>query len=273
MKFIQLMMIVLVLSLSLAAAQDNEEVTVSPVVNARSGPGFEYTIRGSLPMGQQEGIATGRTDYPADFRCTTNYRINNKAWLRVDLGEGIEGWVNLCQVRTFGPDPLTLPVVTAAQPVLRNDARTVPVIQGEDSPVGNPALVVEVLRGGVIVRALPDLRGTPLGQVPTGHRVEMLSKLYDGSWIRILYKGVAGWVAGFMLNTSPEQLAGVPNYVAPPPPEGSFVRVEKNGDITVLLGNGTTCWVELMTVNACEANCGTASAVMVEKARVVNVCE
>ncbi len=272
MKLSVFMLIILLMFLPFAAAQENETVRVSPVVNARSGPGFEYTIRGSLPIGQQEGIATGRTDYPADFQCTTNYRINNKAWLRVELGNGIEGWVNLCQVRTSGADPLTLPVVAAAQPILRNDARTIPVIQGEDSPVGNPALVVEVLRGGVIVRTLPDVTAAPLGQVPTGHRVEMLTKLYDGSWIRILYKGVAGWVAGFMLNTSPEQLAGVPNYIAPPPPEGAFVKVEPDGEIFVMVGGGNACALDILTVNVCEDNCGTASAVMVEKPRIVNVC-
>lgn len=214
-----LLLALLILSLPLQAQDtppdpSTTNVTVSTTtaaVRVRSGPGTNFTVRGTLYVGFVL-VATGRSDYDVSFTCTGNPANDQQAWLRVELSQGAEGWVNLCVVVVAGDDT-TLPVSDPAYPETIDDEDDIPPIEGDDSPVENPDLV-SITLAVVIVRSAPNLGGAALGTIDDGEFVEMLAITYGGSWVQIRYKGVTGWIINFAVLITNDQEDILPVYVS-----------------------------------------------------------
>ncbi len=209
----QVLIVVLIWSLLMALvpayAQEEGAVTVTPAgagAIVRSGPGTEYTILGTL----HEGFwltATGRNDYPADFACTGVAGYDAQAWLRVELVEYAEGWVNLCVVDVTG-DPALLPVAEPAYPLLIDTAEF-PELTAEGWEPENP-LFASLTLGEVIVHEYPTLGSAILGTIAAGEVVELLAISESGDWVQIRYGETEGWIVGFMVTVSEAQAAALP---------------------------------------------------------------
>jgi uncharacterized protein YraI len=178
-------------------------VSVTPAgeaVNVRSGPGPEFMMRGTLYPGFAL-TATGRTAYDETTDCAA-------AWLRVDLIEGVEGWVNLCTVEVTGDD-MALPVATPAYPVLLADMEALPELDSGDWTPENALMAAPTL-GVVIVHQYPSLGSDTLGTIAAGEIVELLAISDSGDWVQIRYGVTEGWIAAFMVSITEEQAAQLP---------------------------------------------------------------
>ncbi len=208
-SLVLLMIVLLLLTLAPASAQEDGGVTVTPAgdaVNVRSGPGLEFMVRGTLYAGFSLS-ATGRNDYPAGFGCSGVAGYDAQAWLRVDLVEGVEGWVSLCAVDVTG-DPAPLPVSEPAYPVLIDEAEF-PALTADGWLPDDPAMASTTL-GVMIVHEHPTLGSTILGTIAADEVVELLAISDDGGWVQIRYGDSEGWVVSFLVTVSPEQAAALP---------------------------------------------------------------
>lgn len=192
-----------------AQGEEPAAVTITPLeeaVNVRSGPGPEFMIRGTLYPGFSL-TATGRTDFPVDFQCSGVEAYDAQAWLRVDLVEGVEGWINLCVVEVTG-DYAVLPVAAPAFPVLIDQAEFVQLTAEGWTPE-NPAFAAE-LSAAVIVHEYPTLGSTILGVIQAGETVEVLAVSDPPGWLKIRYGEAEGWIVSFVVALTEDQVAALP---------------------------------------------------------------
>ncbi len=178
------LMLLPVARMAQAQGEEAAAVTVTPLeeaVNVRSGPGPEFMIRGTLYPGFSL-TATGRTDFPADFICSGLEAYDAQAWLRVDLVEGVEGWINLCVVEVSG-DYAALPVAEPAFPVLIDTAEF-PQLTAEGWTPEHPEFAVE-LSAAVIVHEYPTLGSVILGVIQVSGTVEVLAVSDPSGWLQI----------------------------------------------------------------------------------------
>ncbi len=206
------LVVLMLLPVTLTAQAQGEEsvpVTITPLeeaVNVRSGPGPEFMIRGTLYPGFSL-TATGRTDFPTDFTCSGVEAYDAQAWLRVDLVEGVEGWVNLCVVEVTG-DYTALPVAVPAFPVLI-DAAEFPQLTAEGWTPEHPEFAVE-LSATVIVHEYPTLGSAILGVIQASETVEVLAVSDPTGWLKIRYGETEGWIVSFVVALTEDQVAALP---------------------------------------------------------------
>lgn len=226
----------------LAEPLGNSSVTVKPhneAVNVRSGPGTEYTILGTLPLGTSV-LVLGRSNFDDQSTCSSQ-------WLQVLVAEDFDGWVNVCGVEGSNypfalPDLLAFRVTEAAFPVLESEAQPVAEITGDESPI-QYEIFATTTKGEIVVRDAPGLGNTVIGKIPAGAHVEMLQQTASGSWIKVRYRGVEGWVfrAGVYVTDFQN---GLPLYFPPAPPPNLTEEDIENG---VLTSSGTTCQMRQVT--------------------------
>lgn len=201
------LMLPLMLAISPVAADTG--VTAAPAeeaVTVRSGPGVQYSIRGTLEVGFELPV-TGHTGFDDDFECTGDPVEYNAAWLRVDIVEGIEGWVSYCAVDVTG-DVFDTPVAVPAFPILLEVIAGLPTLTAEGWTPSNPGFA-SLLVTAVLVYEVPTLGSVMLGKIEAGAVVELLAVATNGSWFKVRYGAVVGWIPAYLMIVSAEQNAGL----------------------------------------------------------------
>lgn len=194
-----------VLVMSPVTAQEDEGVVAAPAgeaVTVRSGPGLQYSIRGVLEPGF-DLVVTGRTAFDEDFACTGEPENDLVAWLRVDVVEGIEGWVSYCAVAVTG-EVAPLPVAVPAYPVLLEDIEDLETLVAEGWDPADP-FMASVLATPVLLYEYPSLGSAILGIIDADAVVELLARADDGSWFQVQFGEVVGWVPGYLLLVGNDQ--------------------------------------------------------------------
>lgn len=170
-------------------------------LNVRSGPGPTYSSVAVVTSGQQL-LLIGRNA--------------SATWVKVQLPNGVQGWVNVYYVQT-SVRVADLPVVETAPP----DA-------------GQAIGVVNT--GAVNVRSGPGAQYNPVAVLSSGTTVTLIGRNANASWTKVrLSNGIEGWINSAYLNTS-VSVWSLPVVDAAPPENGAVVNV---GALNVRYGPGT----------------------------------
>ncbi len=155
-------------------------------VNVRSGPAIQYTIVGTLDVGDQVTV-TARSNTLND-------------WLFIET-DALEGWIAFFTVQVNG-DPNTLPVL-------------VPDSAGE--ALVSPSQILRA-RFNVRLHDAPSADALTIIVIPFNSRVTLLARTADGEWLYVDFDGVIGWGAADLFSTPPD-LESIPVYSPDATPE------------------------------------------------------
>ena len=98
------------------------------------------------------------------------------------------------------------------------------------------AETLKVERAGTQMYQAPNFGSTPLGSVPSGAEVAVMSR--SGDWVQVNYQGKTGWVHRTAFPQATSGVAKMPGFLT-----GGPVR-ETKGDEVALAGKGFTPEVE-----------------------------
>jgi uncharacterized protein YgiM (DUF1202 family) len=170
-------------------------------LNVRSGPGPTYHSVAVVTSGQQL-LLIGRNA--------------SATWVKVQLPNGVQGWVNVYYVRT-SVQVVNLPVVDAAPP---DASQAVGIVN----------------TGAVNVRSGPGAQYNSTAVLNSGTTVSLIGRNADATWTKVrLSNGVEGWINSAYLNTN-VSIWSLPAVESAPPENGAIVNV---GALNVRYGPGT----------------------------------
>jgi uncharacterized protein YgiM (DUF1202 family) len=169
-------------------------------LNVRNGPGPGYASVAVVTSGQQL-LLIGRNA--------------NATWAKVQIPNGVQGWVNVYYIQTSVP-VVNLPVV--------------------DAPTDPGQAVGVVITGAVNVRTGPGAQFNSIAVLSSGTTVNLIGRNADGTWVKVrLYNGAEGWINASYLQTN-IPVASLPVVETPAPQNAAVVNV---GALNVRYGPGT----------------------------------
>ncbi len=170
-------------------------------LNVRSGPGPTYPSVAVVTSGQQL-LLIGRNA--------------SATWVKVQLPNGVQGWVNVYYVQT------TVAVTT------------LPVVDGGTPDPGHVVGVVNT--GAVNVRTGPGAQYNSIAVLGSGTTVTLIGRNADAIWVKVrISNGVEGWIRAEYLNTN-VPVWSLPIVETPPPDNAAVVNV---GALNVRYGPGS----------------------------------
>lgn len=148
---------------------------VSPLLNVRRGPGFEYDVITTLAQGATVSLA--------------GYRSANSNWVMINFN-GVQAWVS-------GKTPyLSSPIPVSSMAVWQG---TVPTNSGTTN--GQTAVVAYAYY--VNMRLAPQLGNNIVTAVPAGTTVQLLGRNATSTWAKIQLPNLTtGWMSTSYLNTT-----------------------------------------------------------------------
>jgi N-acetylmuramoyl-L-alanine amidase len=163
----------------------------------RTGPGFNFPVLVSLPLGQNF-VLEGRT---ADL-----------SWLWVRVPDGRQGWVST-SVITTNLDLSTLPVVDPATTTVTPPAAPPPA-----APENDDLAIGTVVNANILnVRSGPSLTFPVVSTLSLGSSVQLEGRDAGGFWVQVrLADGRQGWVSSAFI-TANLAIANLPVSETPAP--------------------------------------------------------
>jgi uncharacterized protein YgiM (DUF1202 family) len=162
-RILMLVLLLVVLSAALpASAQGDPVASVNTgSLNVRTGPGMGYGSIATLPFG---------------FGVRMVARNSEGNWIRIELTNGVIGWVNLTYLFTQVP------------------TRSLPVTEDAVAATVTPTATVTGAFN-LNVRQGPSTDNAIITSVPLGTQVVLLGRNYNSTWAQIrLANGTVGWV-------------------------------------------------------------------------------
>jgi uncharacterized protein YgiM (DUF1202 family) len=209
-----------------AATATPASVVNTGVLNVRSGPGVNYSVVTTVSQGES---------------VTLLGRNNAASWVKIQLNNGQEGWVNASLIQ---------PSVAIS---------TLPVI---DSPGLTPSATVA--SGALNVRTGPGIEYGIVTVSYQGHTLALLGRNANASWVRVrTFNGQEGWVnatliqanvalsslpvvAGTGFTAAAEVTSDSANVYTGPGTQYSVITVSQQGHVVHLLGrNANTTWIRV----------------------------
>lgn len=163
-----------------AAPEPPVPVAPGAVLSLRSGPGFSYPVTGSVYQGLQV-TAVGRNAA--------------NSWLKVQLSDGQQGWIQSFYVQ------LHIPIGNL--PVL--DSTTSPTTPSTGATPTPPATTywATVNTGAANVRSGPGIGYGIVSVVTQGQYVSLLARNNISTWAKVqLTNGTVGWINASLLNAN-----------------------------------------------------------------------